>query len=370
MSWPKRTWICMDKYFMRLAIREAEKSRGLCSPNPFVGAVIVKDGKVIAKGRTQAYGFDHAEPDALKKAGKLAKGSTMYVTLEPCCHQGKTPPCTAAIIKAGISRVVAGIADPNPLVSGKGFEILQKAGIEVISGIEADQISKQNEAFICNIVKKRPFVTWKCALSLDGKYAAMDGSSQWISNELSRKMVHRMRANSDVVLAGINSVIKDDAMLNARGVKVSKKALRVVLDPFLDLSPSSRFAQIAVHAPALVFHCTANEEKEARLHAMGIQTSLVPGNADELDLNHVLSELHLRKVSSVFLETGNRLSEAFWRAGLVDKCVIFYGNMVLGGANSCLHGLNLPSISDAITLERVKLTKLGQNIMLTAYPLS
>ncbi|HQQ67203.1 MAG TPA: RibD family protein, partial [Candidatus Cloacimonadota bacterium] len=228
--------------------------------------------------------------------------------------------------------------------------------------------SMQNEAFICNIVKKRPFVTWKCALSLDGKYSAQDGSSQWISNDLSRRMVHRMRAKSDAVLAGINSVIKDDAMLNARGVKGHKQPLRVVLDPFLDLSPSSRFAQIAPHSPALVFHCSANTQKEARLHALGIQTSLVPGVADEIDLNRIMSELQLRNISSIFLETGNRLSEAFWRARLVDKCVIFYGNMIIGGARSCLHGLDLLSIANAIPLEQITVAKYGQNIMLTGYP--
>ncbi|MCD8479475.1 MAG: bifunctional diaminohydroxyphosphoribosylaminopyrimidine deaminase/5-amino-6-(5-phosphoribosylamino)uracil reductase RibD [Candidatus Cloacimonetes bacterium] len=162
-----------DKAYMQLAMREAEKARGHTSPNPFVGAIIVKDGKILAKGRTQSYGSDHAEVDALIKAGAEAKGASMYVTLEPCCHYGKTPPCTKAIIKAGIRKVIIGIEDPNPLVAGKGIEELRTAGIEVVEGILSEAIRTQNEAFLCHIQKQRPFVIWKAALSLDGKFAAM-----------------------------------------------------------------------------------------------------------------------------------------------------------------------------------------------------
>lgn len=353
---------------MNLALREAEKSRGLCSPNPFVGAIIVADAQIVATGRTQAYGKDHAEIDALKNAGNKAKGATLYVSLEPCCHFGKTPPCTQAIIKAGIKKVVAGICDPNPLVAGKGFQELRSAGIEVITGVCASKIAVQNEAFICYIQKQRPFVTWKTALSLDGKYAAEDGSSRWITNEQSRRLVHQTRAGTDAVLSGIRTVLQDDAMLNARGVRMHKQALRVVLDPFLELDAKTRFAQSAMDFPSLIFHHSTDQKRVAKLAALGIELIYVQAEGEELDLKEVLQVLYQRKISSILLETGNQLSQSFWQAKLVDKCMIFYGNIVLGGSRSLLGGLNLPSIHDAIALKDIRVWRLGDNALITGYP--
>lgn len=358
----------MDKHYMALAIREGEKSRGLCSPNPFVGAIIVKDGVILARGRTQAYGQDHAEIVALKIAQAHAKGATMYVSLEPCCHHGKTPPCTQAIIAAGITRVIAGSLDPNPLVSGKGIQELQRAGIEVEYGIYSDRIRRQNEAFFCYIRKQRPFIIWKIALSLDGKFAALDGSSQWISNEASRRVVHQSRAHADAVLSGIRSVHKDDALLNARGVKNVKQPLRVVLDPALELNPQSRLATSAALYPSLVFYHHRNDMRAKVLSDLGLELIQVKGFADELDLPEVLQVLYRRQVSSILLETGNRLSEAFWQAHLVDKCMIFYGNKILGGDQAALAGLALPNLASAITINELSYRKLGENILVCGYP--
>jgi len=357
-----------DERYMDLAISEAEKSRGLCSPNPFVGAILVKDGSIIAKGRTQAYGKDHAEVDALKKAGNQALGATMYVSLEPCCHFGKTPPCTQAIIKAGIKKVVAGITDPNPRVAGKGFAELRQAGIEVVQGVREDKIRRQNEAFLCYIQNKRPFIIWKSALSWDGKYAASDGSSQWITNEKARNLVHTYRAASDAVLAGIRSVHVDDAMLNARGVRGAKQALRVVLDPQLDLDPGSRFAQSAMQYPSLVFHQAHMPDKQKRLNQMGIDTIRVAGNPEAVDLDEVLRHLYQLQISTLLLEAGSQLSESFFRKRLVDKCLLFLGNKILGGERAMLSGLKLPSIDKAINLLDVQVKQLEGNILLIGYP--
>ncbi|MDD4148197.1 MAG: bifunctional diaminohydroxyphosphoribosylaminopyrimidine deaminase/5-amino-6-(5-phosphoribosylamino)uracil reductase RibD, partial [Candidatus Cloacimonetes bacterium] len=256
----------MDKYYMKLAIRKAEESRGKCSPNPFVGAIIVKDGKTVGEGSTMPYGKDHAEIVAIREAGEQAKGATMYVSLEPCCHTGKTPPCTEAIIASGIKRVVVGIVDPNPLMCGKGIERLKNTGIEVEYGFFEESINEQLEYYLCYMNKKRPFVIWKTALSLDGKFAASDGSSRWITNPASRRQVHKVRSEVEVVMAGINSVSKDNAMLNVRGMRKVKQPLRVVLDPYLDIREDSILAKSAKEYPAMLLYHTAEESKVQALN--------------------------------------------------------------------------------------------------------
>lgn len=359
----------MDRYFMKLAIRRAEKSRGKCSPNPFVGAVIVKDGKTIAEGSTMPYGFDHAEVVALKEAGANARGATMYVSLEPCCHHGKTPPCTDAIIAAGIKRVVVGILDPNPLVAGKGVATLKDAGIEVMHGFFEKEIREQLEYYLCFISKRRPFVIWKMALSLDGKYAASDGSAKWISNPASRRSVHKLRSEVEVVLAGIKSVAKDNAMLNARVHRNAKQPLRLVLDPCLEIDPASAIVKSAKAFPAMIMHHGGSEDKAALLRDLGLRVKLIPGKRDELNLEVVMRELWNMKLYSVLLETGNRLSEAFWQAKLVDKCMIYYGNQILGGDKSCLKGYDRKTIDRALQLRDIRLRKLQNNALISGYPI-
>ena len=212
---------------------------------------------------------------AIKAAGDKCKGSTIYVSMEPCCIYGKTPPCTDAIIKAGIKRVVVGILDPNPLVSGKGIKALQEAGLEVEYGYFTEEITEQLEYYICSVEYKRPFVIWKSALSLDGKYSASDGSSKWISNPASRKHVHRVRSQVDVVLAGIKSVAHDDAMLNARGLRSANQPLRVILDPSLDISLSSKLVASAEEFPAMILYHQADEDKIQALQDKGLDRKSV-----------------------------------------------------------------------------------------------
>lgn len=359
----------MDRYYMKLAMRAGERSRGKCSPNPFVGAVIVNDGKIVAEGNTQPYGFDHAEIVAIKEAGDKCKGATLYVSMEPCCTFGKTPPCTTAILKAGIKRVVVGILDPNPLVSGKGIQTLQEAGLQVEYGFFAEEITEQLEYYICYIQRKRPFVIWKSALSLDGKYSASDGSSKWISNPASRKFVHKTRSQVEVVLAGIKSVAHDDAMLNARGLRSAKQPLRVILDPSLEISLSSKLVTSAAEFPAMILYLKAEASKIRALQDKGLQLKQIAGHRDELDLKAVINLLYEMNLYSVLLETGNRLSEAFWKAKLVDKCMIFYGNMILGGERSILKHYDRHNMDRAVPLERIKVKRLQDNVLITGYPL-
>jgi len=358
----------MDRYYLKLAIRVAERSRGLCSPNPFVGTIIVKDGKTIAEGSTQPYGSDHAELVALKAAGENARGATMYVTLEPCCHFGKTPPCTDAIIKAGIKRVVIGIQDPNPKVAGKGIKALQDAGIEVSSGFFRDEIKEQLEYYLCFMQKNRPFVIWKTALSLDGKYAASDGTSRWISNPASRRHVHKLRSQVEVVLAGVKSVCEDDAMLNSRIAAKVKQPLRLVLDPLLEISLDCRLVKSADSYPTMIMYHEDNPAKLAKLQSAGVMLREVPAHKDEMDLVAVMRELHEMKLYSVLLETGNRLSESFWKQGLVDKCLIFYGNQILGGDKGVLRHFDRKNIDRAVALDRIKVKRLQDNVLISGYP--
>ncbi|NLW18555.1 MAG: bifunctional diaminohydroxyphosphoribosylaminopyrimidine deaminase/5-amino-6-(5-phosphoribosylamino)uracil reductase RibD [Candidatus Cloacimonetes bacterium] len=356
--------------YMKRALRLAERARGLCSPNPFVGAVIVKNGELLGEGWTQVYGSDHAEVQALKKAGPKAQGADMYVSLEPCSHQGKTPPCTRAIIKAGIKRVYVGILDPNPLVNGRGIKQLRDAGIEVMTGLLAPKIEVQLESYLCRVLKQRPFVVWKSALSVDGKYAAQDGSSRWISGELSRKKVHRLREASDVVLTGIGTVLADDPMLNVRLSKPRHQPLRAVLDPELKLPPDSRLAQSASQYPTAVF-CLDGLESSSQasvLKNLGIQIHPTAATDDGLDLHEVLDILFKLGHNQVLLESGSKLASAFFERKLVDKIHVFLAPKLIGGSRSILSELDLPNISQAISLQNPIWKRSGDDFELIAYP--
>ena len=356
--------------YMKLALKAAEKARGTCSPNPFVGAVIVKDNKVVGEGWTQEYGGPHAEIQALAKAGKQARGADMYVTLEPCAHHGKTPPCTHGIIAAGINRVFLGILDPNPLVNGKGVLHLQEAGIEVVPGVMADEVSRQLEYHLCRVHKRRPFVIWKAALSLDGKYAAQDGSSRWISGKKSREQAHKLRQEADVVLSGIGTVLCDDPLLNVRLPHCWKQPLRAILDPFLKTPPASRIARGMHEFPTAIF-CARGRENSMRakvLIALGGSIHPVTAMGEVLNLKEILGILYQQGHSLVLLECGSKLSSSFFAAGLVDKCFIFYGPKLVGGNLSMLADLSLADISAAIPIRIERFKASGEDLLVTGYP--
>jgi len=358
-----------DPRYMQMAVTTAEKARGKCSPNPFVGAVIVKDGKLISTGWTQAYGSDHAEVQAIRKAGDECRGAELYVTLEPCSHYGKTPPCAKAIIEAGIKAVYVGIDDPNPLVAGKGVNMLLEAGLHVQKGFFAKEISKQLEYYLCRINKGRPFVIWKTALSLDGKFAATDGSSRWISSTKSRAYVHRLRSQIDVVLTGIATVEADDPLLNVRDVKEAHQPTRVVLDAELRIEASTKIVQSAKDFPTLVFcnHEMADSQKAESLRALGVEVIGITCRDQYCELPEVLNHLHNKGYYSILLECGSELSSAFFRAGLVDKVMIFQAPLLLGSSKTMLYDIGVQSISEALRLKEVSHKRLGEDILWIGY---
>jgi len=363
---------------MRRAMREAEKARGFCSPNPFVGAVIARGDKLVSVGHTQAYGSDHAEVQALKKAGKQARGADIYVTLEPCSHWGKTPPCTAAIIQAGIKGVFFGIRDPNPLINkdtdvpGPGIKAMRDAGIQVEWGFLQEQISRQLEYFLCRVQKGRPFVILKSALSLDGKYAAQDCSSRWISNQVSRTYAHRMRQQMDAILVSISTVLKDDPLLTVRLPKIRRQPLRVVLDANLDIPLNSALINSINIAPLLVVHGpdldSPATDKAKLLRKMGVELASVDARGELVDLKQTLALLHSGGHYSVMLESAGPLAAAFINQRLADKLVIFYGTKLLGGHNSAFADLAIPDICSAIEVSVSEIRRLDGDLMLSAYP--
>jgi len=357
---------------MKRAIELAENARGKCSPNPYVGAVIVKDGVIIGEGFTQAYGSDHAEVQAVKNCKTVCAGAEMYVTLEPCAHYGKTPPCAKAIIESGISKVFYGISDPNLLVAGKGQQMLEAAGIEVEHGFCFDEISKQLEYYLTYITKKRPFVILKTAVSMDGRIAAQDGTSRWISCETSRQKTHELRQEADAVITGIGTVLKDNPLLNVRLENPYKQPVRVVLDSRLSIPLIAQIVGTAHAHPTIVF-CNAkksNLRKEKALAELGIEIIKIESPPAFLRLETVLDELYKRKISVVMVEAGSGVNTSFLKAGLVDKLYMFIAPKLLGGEHTAWQNIGIDTIDKALDLQDVKLTQIDTDILITAYPKS
>lgn len=312
---------------MEHALELARKGVGLASPNPTVGCVILKDGAIVGEGFHQYDWRDHAEIVALKQAGAKAHGATMYVTLEPCNHTGRTGPCSEAIIGAGISRVVAAMQDPNPKTAGTGFERLRAAGIEVETGIIEKEALKLNEGFASWITRHKPFVTLKSALTLDGQLAVPQtrGNRTWVSSEESRAQVHRMRHGSDALLTGIGTILADDPFLTDRsGLQRRRRLLRVVFDTHLRLSPQSRIVESA-DDDLLVFTAASLKSAKARkLQQAGVELIKATAHGGKIDVRQALKELGKREILSVLLEAGPHLNGSALAAGAVDKLVLFY----------------------------------------------
>jgi len=347
-----------DFHFMQHALDLARKGVGLASPNPTVGCVIVHDGAIVGQGFHQYHWRDHAEIVALKQAGDRARGATLYVTLEPCNHTGRTGPCTEAIIAAGISRVVAAMQDPNPKTSGSGFARLRAAKIEVDTGLLESEAEKLNEAFACWITTKKPFVTLKSALTLDGQLAlprASKGKKRvWISSEESRAEVQRMRHASDALLTGIGTILADNPLLTDRsGLERRRRLLRVILDTKLRLPLQSRIVQTA-DDDLLVFTAASLKSPKARkLQNAGIEVVRSKTSAGEIDLATVLKELGRREILSVLLESGPHLNAAAFSAGLVHKLVLFYAPK-LAGRTAVPFVSTLPSSIQTVRLRSLR----------------
>jgi len=358
-----------DITFLRRALDLAAAGRGLVSPNPLVGCVIVSaDGNIVGEGTYTLDGVVHAEAIALEQAGTLARGGTAYVSLEPHDHHSKTPPCTEALINAGIRRVVCPIEDPNPLVSGRGFEHLRSAGVEVAVGLLADEATKLNEKFICWHKDKRPFVHLKLAMSLDGRISVDSSVSTAISGEAGRNRVQELRHEHDAILVGGNTAAVDDPSLTDRSGKPRRRPLaRVVLDNRLRLPLDSKLARTTAEAPTIVFTNSRDREKADKLRSQGVD--VVETEIGGRDLAAVLEELRAREVQSVLVEGGTEVAGAFVDARLVDKITFIAAPLIIGGreAPAAIGGMGAESIADALKLTDVEVTALGSDLEITSY---
>ena len=320
-----------DQPYMAQALRLAERGLYSTSPNPRVGCVIVRDGVLVGEGWHQRAGEAHAEVNALQQAGTAARGATAYVTLEPCSHHGRTPPCTEALLAAGIRRVVAAMADPNPLVAGRGLAQLQAAGVAVDVGLMADEAHELNIGFVSRMTRKRPWVRLKAAASLDGKTALQNGESQWITGPQARQDGHCWRARACAILSGIGTVRKDDPQLNVRGVDTPRQPLKVIVDSRLELSPAARLLEagdvLLVSAGQAVAEVA---ERAAALRERGAEILDLPDGKGRVDLHALLHELAQRGLNEVHVEAGSRLNGALLAAGLVDEVLLYLAPCLLG----------------------------------------
>lgn len=358
-----------DERFMREALRLARHAEGRTSPNPLVGAVIVKDGVIIAEGWHRAAGTPHAEVHALTMAGDLARGATLYVTLEPCAHVGRTGPCAVAVRDAGIRRVVAAMGDPNPKVAGKGFQILRDAGIEVTVGVCEAEARRLNEAFLHWITTGRPFVTMKYAMTLDGKIATRTGASQWISCEASRRYVHALRDRSDAILCGIGTVLADNPSLTTRlqGRK-GKNPMRVIVD---SQARTPLDANVVTDGRALTVIATTEQAPEARVKALAVAGAAVwrCGRGPEVDLTQLMDELGRHEITSLLVEGGGTVNFSLLAAGLVQKVVAFVGTKLVGGqaAKTPVEGAGFERLAEAVELSNLTAETVGTDVVLTGY---
>ena len=358
-----------EEQYMREALRLAALGRGRTSPNPMVGAVLVRDGRVVGAGWHRKAGTEHAEIHALRMAGELARGATLFVTLEPCSHTGRTGPCAKALIEAGVRRVVAAMEDPNPLVSGRGFQMLREAGTEVSCGLLEQEARRLNEAFLTWVTKKRPFVTLKMAMTLDGKTATAGGESQWITGEEARLRGHEMRDETDAILVGIGTVLADRPSLTARLPDGNgKNPLRIILDSRartpMDLPMLHDGA-----APVLIAATeAAPEENVRRLRETGAEV-LFAGAGPTVDLPLLLRTLGERKICSLLVEGGSTVHFSFLRDGLADKVCVFLAPMLVGGkgATPAVGGEGFSRLADAARLTGIETEMLGNDFFVSGY---
>jgi len=353
-----------DVEFMRRALELARRGLGRTSPNPMVGAVLVKDGRVIGEGWHREAGAPHAEVEAIAAASEPVEGATLYVNLEPCSHFGRTPPCTDAILSSRIKRVVCAMEDPNPLVSGRGIETLRRNGVEVEVGLLRGEAEKLNEVFVKYITTGYPFVTLKLAQTLDGRIAAPDGSSKWISSEASRMLVQRMRSESDAVLVGINTVIVDNPRLNVR--TGGRSPVKIVLDSRLRIPTSSR-----VFSDGNLVVVTTDQASPERIEIVkgrGADVWIVPSSDGRTDIRSVLREAAKRELSSVLIEGGSEVAASALRAKAVDRIVFFIAPKIMGDGVGSVGDMGIRDVSGCIGLRDVEVEVIGDDLLYKARP--
>jgi diaminohydroxyphosphoribosylaminopyrimidine deaminase/5-amino-6-(5-phosphoribosylamino)uracil reductase len=333
-----------------------------------VGAVLVKNGRVVGEGYHRKAGEAHAEIVALRAAGQEARGSTLYINLEPCTHYGKTPPCVPAVIDAGVRDVVIGMIDPNPLVSGKGVAELRRAGLRVRTGVLERECRRLNEAFSKYILTREPFVILKAAITLDGRTATRSGDSKWISSEASRRLVHRLRNEVDGVLVGIGTVLRDDPLLTAR-IRGARDPYRIVLDSSLRIPESSRVLTLTSGKTILVTTEKAPREKVERLEKGGTQVLVVEAKGENVSLKSCLSRLGEMGIMSLLVEGGSRVNGSFFDEGLVDKLLLFVSPRLLGDSQApgIFGGKGVASLKEAVPLKDVRTRRIGGDLLIEGY---
>lgn len=354
-----------DRDYMRMALEYAKKGSGWTSPNPMVGAVIVKDGRVIGTGWHEKYGQPHAERNALASCMESPKGAVMYVTLEPCCHYGKQPPCVDAVLEAGISRVVIGSADPNPLVSGKGVQILRGHGVQVTEHVLQEECDRLNEVFFYYIQNKKPFVVMKYAMTLDGKIAAYTGLSKWITGEAARNHVQQQRHRYTAIMAGIGTVLADNPLLTCR-IPGCKNPVRIICDTNLRIPLTSQIVTTADEVTTVIASCSPDSEKKEALEQAGCRVLLTDKKNGHVDLQQLMTMLGAEQVDSILLEGGGTLNWAALESGIVQKVQAYAAPKLFGGstAKTPVEGTGVSSPADAFILKDSTIIKLGEDFLI------
>lgn len=362
-----------DEFYIKRSLRLASKARGKTSPNPMVGAVLVKDGMIISEDYHKRPGSPHAEALVIEKAGENAQGSSLYVNLEPCCHiEKRTPPCTMAIINAGIKKVIIGMLDPNPKVSGKGAMELETAGIQVKRGILEEESRKLNEFYIKNITTGRPFVILKIAMTLDGKIATPDGQSKWITGEKSRKMVHRTRSSVDAILTAIGTVKADDPQMTSR-IRRGKNPKRIVIDPQLEIPDDAKILQGPPETIIVTKESVMKEqkrdiiEKKKKMQTMGVH--IIEYKGEKANLVWLLEHLGKRGITSILIEAGSSLNAYALNEGIVDKVMFFIAPRIMGGVKSfpAIGGEMQKKLDEIYSVTDFKIRKIGEDLLVEGY---
>ena len=359
-------FLSYDEKYMRLAMQLAGNAIGRTSPNPLVGAVIVKDNRVVGCGWHRKAGTPHAEVHALNQAGELAQGADVYVTLEPCAHYGKTPPCAKALVEAKVKNVYGGLLDVNPKVAGKGFKILEDADIHVEYGFLQDELRKQNEVFFKWIEHKKPFVVLKAAMTLDGKIATATGQSKWITNETSRAYGYKLRDIYDGIMVGINTVIEDNPMLTAR-VDGGKNPIRIVVDSSLRIDINANVVQDKSAKTIVATTDKADKDKILKLQAQDVDVIVVDKDEnDKVDIEKLLDILGQQNICSILVEGGATLSGSFVAKKLVDKVYFFIAPKIVGGkeAKTPVAGTGILNLQEALALKDIQIEKLEEDILI------
>lgn len=361
----------MNKHFMKMALDLAAKGEGFTSPNPMVGAVVVRDGEVVGKGFHEAVGKAHAEVNAIDDAGASAKGATLYVTLEPCNHTGRTPPCTEKILTAGIKRVIVAMDDPNPDVTGGGNAYLRSRGVDVVSGICEPEAKKLNEVFIKHIRTKRPFVIVKCAATLDGRIATKTGDSRWVSGEESRRFVHRLRHAADGIMVGIDTVKKDDPSLTTRLDDMEgRDPARIILDTRLSISPDAKLLSLDSDADTfLITGDFVSGDKKAEIENTGAKVIESPVKEGRINLDPLMDRLNDLGITSLLIEGGSNVIASALKSGIVDKIHFFYAPKILCGDDGVpiCKGTGPELMKECLTVKDMNIRRFGDDVMIEAY---